>query len=362
MNRILRYFVVAALAILSASAMAQTTVTFDANTDKGSCDASNAGADQVTKGGVTIAVSNGAMKLDNQYRCYKGAFFTVTSTIGNITKVEITCTASGTEKYGPGNFTGPTPGAYAFEGKVGTWTGDAASLSLTASEAQIRINTVVVTIAASAQPPVIDNGNTYNAIVDGKLAPEFAAVAGESGGVANNAADGKSIVTIKADKATVTAVGGTTPANRVDPDDKTKNIGQDIVPGAAIVIDEDNHIYEVASVGSWNDINWGLKSQGDIDFWYITGTGNPYVKMRAKENKRDDEWQGNYQADYVYYEPDGSAGLPVTGLYYKFKVDHAAGAWDATEVDSVTVADLIQAAEPDSLTSAQITALLALLD
>lgn len=50
------------------------------------------------------------------------------------------------------------------------------------------------------------------------------------------------------------------------------------------------------------------------------------------------------------------------GGLYKFKVDHAAGAWDATEVDSVTVADLIQAAEPDSLTSAQITALLALLD
>ena len=38
--------------------------------------------------------------------------------------------------------------------------------------------------------------DVYNAIVDGKLAQEFAAVAGEDGGVANNAADGKSIVTI----------------------------------------------------------------------------------------------------------------------------------------------------------------------
>ena len=313
MNRILRNFFVAALAILSASAMAQTTVTFDAAADKGSCDASNPGADQVTKGGVTIAVSNGAMKLDNQYRCYKNATFTVTSTIGNIAKVEITCTAEGTEKYGPGCLTDATAGAYAYEGKVGTWTGDAASFSLTASTAQVRINTVVVTIAASSQEPTTPSGgdgNDYTSIVDGKLAPEFAAVAGENGGVANNAADGKSIISIKAGKATVTAVGGTTPANN------TEGGGQQITVGD--VIDAENHIYKVASVQAWNDIKWEKKSQGDIDFWYVTGTGNPYVGMNAKENKKDEEWQGNYQADYVYYEPDGSVGLPVTGLYYKF--------------------------------------------
>lgn len=50
------------------------------------------------------------------------------------------------------------------------------------------------------------------------------------------------------------------------------------------------------------------------------------------------------------------------GGLYKFKADHAAGPWDATEVDSTTVAELITAAEPDSLTPAQVTALLALLD
>ena len=55
--------------------------------------------------------------------------------------------------------------------------------------------------------------------------------------------------------------------------------------------------------------------------------------------------------DVVIYEDD----------LYKFKADHAAGAWDATEVDSVTVIDLITAAEPDSLTEAQVNALIALL-
>jgi len=159
--------------------------------------------------------------------------------------------------------------------------------------------------------------DVYNAIVDGKLAPEFSAVAGENGGVANNTADGKSIVSITVGKATVTAVGGTTPAN-------ADGGGQQIVPGA--VIDAEKHIYEVASVEAWNDIKWDRKNQGDIDFWYITGTGNPYVKMNAVENSKDDEWQGNYKADYVYYEPDGSVGMPITGLYYKFTAS-AAGAF-----------------------------------
>lgn len=48
---------------------------------------------------------------------------------------------------------------------------------------------------------------------------------------------------------------------------------------------------------------------------------------------------------------------------YKFKAAHTAGdPWDATEVDEVNVVDLIAAADPDSLTTAQVNALLALLD
>ena len=47
---------------------------------------------------------------------------------------------------------------------------------------------------------------------------------------------------------------------------------------------------------------------------------------------------------------------------YKFKAAHAAGAWDPTEVDEVTVVGMIKSAEPDSLTTAQVNALLALLD
>ena len=150
MKKSLRFFFVAALAMMSMSTMAQTTVTFDAATDKGTKTASDPGEDQITKDGVTIAVSNGCMNLTDQYRCYKGATFTITSTAGNIAKVEISCTAEGTEKYGPGNFTDATAGTYAYDGKVGTWTGDAASFSMTSSTNQVRMNTVVVTLAGGS--------------------------------------------------------------------------------------------------------------------------------------------------------------------------------------------------------------------
>ena len=146
MMKTLRYFFVAALAIVGMNVSAQT-VTFDASVDKGTRTSSDPGEDQITKDGVTIAVSNGCMNLTDQYRCYKNATFTVTSTAGNIQKVEITCTVAGAEKYGPGCFTDATAGTYAFEDKVGTWTGDAATFSLTASLNQVRIVTCVVTLA-----------------------------------------------------------------------------------------------------------------------------------------------------------------------------------------------------------------------
>ena len=48
---------------------------------------------------------------------------------------------------------------------------------------------------------------------------------------------------------------------------------------------------------------------------------------------------------------------------YKFKAAHTANTdWSASEVDAITVEELIASAEPDSLTSAQINALLALLN
>ena len=154
MNKILRLSFIAVLALIANFSFGQTVVTFTAETDKGSFDATDtgtgAGADEITKDGVTIKTSNGAFAATEyntkaaQYRIYKSATFTVSSTVGNITKVVITCTANGSAKYGPGCFTGNN--YEASTGKEGTWSGNAASLTLTASSNQVRATKVEVTI------------------------------------------------------------------------------------------------------------------------------------------------------------------------------------------------------------------------
>lgn len=154
MNKILRLSFIAVLALIANVSFGQTVVTFTAETDKGSFDATQngtgAGADKITKDGVTIQTSNGAFAATDyntqvaQYRIYKSATFTVSSTVGNITKVVITCTAEGNAKYGPGSFTGDN--YKASTGKDGTWSGNAAKLTLTASNNQVRATKVEVTI------------------------------------------------------------------------------------------------------------------------------------------------------------------------------------------------------------------------
>lgn len=103
-----------------------------------------------TKGGVTISTTQGAGAESDKvysYRIYKGQTFTVASTVGEITKIEITCTANNTVKYGPGCF-GAVEG-YSYSGKIGTWTGSATSVSLKASSNQVRATKIVVTVESA---------------------------------------------------------------------------------------------------------------------------------------------------------------------------------------------------------------------
>ena len=117
---------------------------------------STAGEQTGTKDGVTISTTQG-LGNDTQYRAYKGQTFTVSVAEGNITKIELTCTASGTAKYGPGNFTDATSGTYTYAGTVGTWTGSAESVTMTASLNQVRMTEIKVTyqIGESTGPEAV---------------------------------------------------------------------------------------------------------------------------------------------------------------------------------------------------------------
>lgn len=125
-------------------------VTFDADVDNEGVgtDSNNATAYSVTKNGVTMTVSSGILGTynnENHYRVYKNQTLTLTSTAGNIVKVEFTCTANDDAKYGPGCFTAST-GDYTWSGPVGTWTGSASEVVFTATTNQVRATQVVVTL------------------------------------------------------------------------------------------------------------------------------------------------------------------------------------------------------------------------
>ena len=123
------------------------TVTFDADVDKGNATETQAEY-EVIKDGVTMTVSSGRLGTYNNevhYRIYKNQTLTLTSTAGNIVKVEFTCTGNDDAQYGPGCFTA-SAGDYNYSGPVGTWTGSDSEVVFTATTNQVRATQVVVTL------------------------------------------------------------------------------------------------------------------------------------------------------------------------------------------------------------------------
>lgn len=111
----------------------------------------------VTQDGITLTIdkgtsTSGAGNLYNgqQFRIYKGNTLTVSSTVGNITQIVFTCTANGTTKQGPGCFAAQD--GYTYEGKIGTWVGNAAAVNFTAESNQVRATTIEVTVGGEVGP------------------------------------------------------------------------------------------------------------------------------------------------------------------------------------------------------------------
>lgn len=134
----------------------KVTVTFAAETNE--LNWSVGGAQTGKKNDITISTTAGAYNTnDKDYRIYAGETLTIACDNANITKIVITCSASGTDKYGPGNFSNPTSGKYSYSSKniTGTWTGSAQTMTLTASGSQIRMKKIVVTYEKVAPPPEV---------------------------------------------------------------------------------------------------------------------------------------------------------------------------------------------------------------
>ncbi len=102
----------------------------------------------LTKGNITVSVTASTVTND-QLRIFKNQTLTISAANGDqITGVEFTCTASGTTKYGPGCFGSQT--GYSYSGTVGTWTGNASSVSFKATSDQVRATKIVVTYTSTS--------------------------------------------------------------------------------------------------------------------------------------------------------------------------------------------------------------------
>ena len=122
-----------------------TDVTFTAGTEQGT-NGSSGNPDTMNKSGITISGTSFATTT-TEYRIYSGSTMTISSSVGNITKIVITSTAKkGATKYGPELL---TASGYTTEDNSydGTWTGSATSIEFSAS-AQCRASKIVVTYEA----------------------------------------------------------------------------------------------------------------------------------------------------------------------------------------------------------------------
>ena len=93
----------------------------------------------ISKNGVTVEFTGGTFSRDDNYRCYANQSMTISYNDGQITKIVFTCDGS---SYGPDKFSTETV-TYSYSGSVGTWVGDAKSVTFAAS-AQVRMTDITV--------------------------------------------------------------------------------------------------------------------------------------------------------------------------------------------------------------------------
>ena len=151
--------------------------------------------------------------------------------------------------------------------------------------------------------------------------------------------------------------------------------GKKYKAGTDVAVAELSSYDEVTPVGTENPSEEGWYEYDSVNDVYVpsedTAVDGTKTYYELVNSYKFDVLPGFIDLSYIENMIAGAFSTSVAyeigdvviyeGALYKFKADHAAGAWDATEVDAKTVAELIAEAEPESLTTAQINALLALL-
>ena len=150
--------VLTVLFTLGVGSMLGADVTFTAGTDKGTT--KDTSADSMRKSGITISSTSAGLAYD-QYRFYNGTI-TISSTVGNITKIVFTCTSNDYATVLKNSTT--STGSLSTSGSTVTWTGSSSSFTIK-NTAQTRVTKIVVTTAASTYTVTYDkNGATSGSV------------------------------------------------------------------------------------------------------------------------------------------------------------------------------------------------------
>ena len=104
----------------------------------------------VVKEGVTVGVTASTVNAE-QMRIFKNQTMRIASSSA-ITKIVFTCTANGTDKYGPGCFAAQEGYTFEADGPTGTWDGNSNGVSFTAETNQVRITEIVVYLDGEEEP------------------------------------------------------------------------------------------------------------------------------------------------------------------------------------------------------------------
>lgn len=117
-------------------------------------------ADEMSSGGVTISCTSAALGRTDNYRFYLSSITTVSSTVGNITKVVFTCNSN--EYASTLNKAIFSEGEVSKKDAIVTWTGNTSSFTFKPS-AQVRVDNIVVTVEeANINAPTFSPvGGTY---------------------------------------------------------------------------------------------------------------------------------------------------------------------------------------------------------